>query len=279
MPGVGSTLACLPGVGLSKSDGHAESTANIPMQFNANKLFIQCDNAVFSAAQIRAKAIEMIVTGDLTIESLRDTFKSESNSSEINGSLAAVFSTVHGSTNYRSTIDPKLGIIPHLRVAEEEEITKKVNALAGIVGTEKFYLKVGGLLYKKGADVGLKPDGLVANSKEEQIEANRILSETVPSEHHHKRKVINPSLGELVAATGQIDEFRSIRAQFMTQRLAEGATMQQAEKESKEITPGVIEKIKDYCDPSLLGAYTRTGSSKFTCISLYKTVTCSGDTP
>ena len=245
MPGVGSTLACLPGVGLSKSDGHAESTANIPMQFNANKLFIQCDNAVFSAAQIRAKAIEMIVTGDLTIESLRDTFKSESNSSEINGSLAAVFSTVHGSTNYRSTIDPKLGIIPHLRVAEEEEITKKVNALAGIVGTEKFYLKVGGLLYKKGADVGLKPDGLVTNSKAEQIEAERILSETVPSEHHHKRKVINPSLGELVAAMGQIDEFRNVRVQFMTQRLVEGATMKQAEEESREITEENVQRAKE----------------------------------
>ena len=34
---------------------------------------------------------------------------------------------------------------------------------------------------------------------------------------------------------GQIDEFRSIRAQFITQRLAEGDSMKQAEAESKEI--------------------------------------------
>ena len=99
------------------------------------------------------------------------------------------------------------------------------------VGTEKFYLKVGGLLYKKGADVGLKPDGLVTKSKAEQIEAKRILSETVPSEHHHKRKVINPSLG--------------VRAQFMTQRLAEGATMKQAEEESREITEENVQRAKE----------------------------------
>ena len=49
------------------------------MRFNANQLFIQCDNAVFSAEQIRAKTIEMIVSGELTLESLRDTFMSESN--------------------------------------------------------------------------------------------------------------------------------------------------------------------------------------------------------
>ena len=34
---------------------------------------------------------------------------------------------------------------------------------------------------------------------------------------------------------GQVDEFRNIRAQFINQRLAEGASMKQAEAESKEV--------------------------------------------
>ena len=111
--------------------------------------------------------------------------------------------------------------------------------------TERFYLKVGGLLYRKGAKVRLKPDGLVVKSGAEKIEAERILSENIPAEHSHKRKVINPSLGELVAAMGQIDEFRNVRAQFMTQRLEEGATMKQAEEESREITEENIQKAKE----------------------------------
>lgn len=104
----------------------------------------------------------------------------------------------------------------HFRVAEEAEITKKVDALAELVGTEKFYLKVGGVLYKKGAEVGLRPDGLVSNSDAERIEAERILSTNIPSEHSRKRKVFNPSLGELIACIWQVDEFRNIRAQFIT---------------------------------------------------------------
>lgn len=44
-----------------------------------------------------------------------------------------------------------------------------------LIGTEKFYLKVGELLYKKGADVGLRPDGLVVKSDAERIKAERIL--------------------------------------------------------------------------------------------------------
>ena len=86
-----------------------------------------------------------------------------------------------------------------MRIAKDEEITKKVNTLAELIGTEKFYLKVGGLLYKKGAEVGLKPDGMVSNSDKERIEAERILSVNIPSEHSRKRKVFNPSLGELMA--------------------------------------------------------------------------------
>ena len=56
----------------------------------------------------------------------------------------------------------------------------------------------------------------------------RILSTNIPSEHSRKRKVFNPSLGELIACIWQVDEFRYIKAQFITQRLTEGATMQQA---------------------------------------------------
>ena len=115
----------------------------------------------------------------MTIESLRDILKEENSNSAINGSLAAVFSSVHKIED-RATLDPKLGAIPTLRIADEEEITEKVNTLAELVGEEKFYLKVGGVLYQRGADVGLKPDGLVTKSESEKIEAERILNANIP---------------------------------------------------------------------------------------------------
>ena len=76
---------------------------------------------MFSGSQIRSKVVEMIATGDLTIESLHDILKEENSNSAINGSLAAVFSNVHKIED-RATLDPKLGAIPTLRIADEEEI-------------------------------------------------------------------------------------------------------------------------------------------------------------
>ena len=248
-PGIASNLACLPSVSVSESEEHIERTAYLPMKFNANRLFVQCDNAVFSGSQIRAKVIEMIVMGDLTIESLRDSFKSESNSDTINESLAALFSSVHKVDN-RAILDPKLGAVPTLRIADEEEITEKVNTLAELIGEEKFYLKVGGLLYQKGSEIGLKPDGLVTKTESEKIEAEKILKANIPETHIHKRHVINPTVGELVACMGQIDEFKQVRAQFITERLAEGATMEEAAEEGKKLqelleTPEVKESYRE----------------------------------
>ena len=197
---------------------------------------------MFSGSQIRSKVVEMIVRGDLTIESLRDILKEENSNSAINGSLAAVFSSVHKIDN-RATLDPKLGAIPTLRIADEEEIIEKVNTLAELVGEEKFYLKVGGLLYQRGADVGLKPDGLVTKSESEKIEAERILNANIPEKHSHKRKVINPTVGELVACMGQIDEFKQIRAQIATEMLKKSKTSEETEKVIDSVKKEDVDKI------------------------------------
>ena len=37
------------------------------------------------------------------------------------------------------------------------------------IGTEKFYLKVGETILSRGAEIGLKPDGLVTNSEAEKL--------------------------------------------------------------------------------------------------------------
>ena len=44
------------------------------------------------------------------------------------------------------------------------------------VSAEKFYLNVGETILSKGAEFGLRPDGLVTNSEAEKIEAERILN-------------------------------------------------------------------------------------------------------
>jgi hypothetical protein len=57
--------------------------------------------------------------------------------------------------------------------------------------------------------------------------------------------VINPCIGEAVAMLGQVEEFKEVRAKFMTQRLAEGASMEQANAEAKTIDKKVVEEIQE----------------------------------
>ena len=80
------------------------------------------------------------------------------------------------------------------------------------------------------------------------ISIERILSVNIPSEHSHKRKVFNPSLGELTGCVGQVDEFRHICAQFMNKNLSEGASMKQATNESKEIAGHISPAISEFLD-------------------------------
>ena len=52
-----------------------------------------------------------------------------------------------------------------MRFANEREMTRRIDDLAELVGTERFYLTVGKLLHKKSALVGLAPDGIVTHNK------------------------------------------------------------------------------------------------------------------
>jgi hypothetical protein len=113
-------------------------------------------------------------------------------------------------------MDPKLGAIPGVRFADEDEIHDKINTVAGTVGVENFYLNVGGTLFSAGAQIGkLQPDGVVVDSGENvEIKAGKYVREEVKETHKHKRSTINPCLGEAVAMLGQIDEFKEVRAKI-----------------------------------------------------------------
>ena len=84
----------------------------------------------------------------------------------------------------------------------------------------------------------------MTNSEAEKIEAERILNENIGERHEKHRKVFNSTIGDLLAAVSQVDEFLQVRQQFMQQRLEEGASAQQAYEESKEIAEQ-MEKVKE----------------------------------
>jgi hypothetical protein len=134
-------------------------------------------------------------------------------------------------------MDHSTGAIPTIRIANQEAAIKQVDEVAALVGTEKFFLKVGEMLYNKGADIGLRPDGIVSDTGAERISAGTTLSERVDEMHHRSETVINPSIGELVAMAGQIDELKRIRAMVKEAAIAQNlkpADIDKLDKDAKE---------------------------------------------
>jgi predicted house-cleaning noncanonical NTP pyrophosphatase (MazG superfamily) len=91
------------------------------------------------------------------------------------------------------------------------------------------------MLYNKGAEIGLRRDGIVTKSDDERIEAERILNEPVDEVHHQSERVINPAIGEIVAMMGQIDEFKRIRARVKQAAISEKFKPEDVDKLDKEV--------------------------------------------
>ena len=238
--GVSAAVGCLPSVSVQNGSGSSTTTVHAPMTLEADDLFIRCDDAVFRGAQIRARLLEAIVTNDLTIETLADEFRSDSHSSAISVSLAAIYGMVHSSESDAGLReshlrDPRLGAVPTMRFANEREMTRKIDELAELVGTERFYLTVGNLLRKKSALVGLAPDGVVTHSENERIEAGRVLEEKVAEAHSHKRRVFNPSIGELFEMMDQIDEFNQLRNKIQFEELLAKKSREERKQTDREV--------------------------------------------
>lgn len=233
--GISPAVGFLPNVAVQKADSKFKQRSPQPMVLTCDDLFIRCDDVVFSGSKIRSRLLEMIVTGDLKIETLLGEFLSESNSSAISASLGALYGAVKNIDSAPSLRDPRLGAVPRMRFASEEQLLRKVSALAELVGTEKFYLKVGGLLHKVGATVGLKPDGVVVRSEAEKIEAGRVLEEKIQECERHKKHVFNPAVGEFFAMMSQIDEFNQVRAQLRAEQVNRKVSAAEQEQTDREV--------------------------------------------
>lgn len=221
-------VGAMPNVSVIEMESRSQLSENIAQVINADDLFVRCDDAVFNGSQIRARLIDAIVTNDLTIEDLRNEFRSESHDQSIGVELSGIASMIHNVDLGIGFGDPRLKAIPRIRFAEEHELSRRVQNLASLVGTEKFYLTVGKSLYKRSAEVGLRPDGVVVKSDAEKISAGKILEEKLSETHEHDRRVINPCTAEFINMISEVDALQQLRQQISrttyNQAMNEGMT-------------------------------------------------------
>lgn len=148
----------LPSLNVHEASGHTEQRTNSPTTINVDQLFVRVNHAVFSGTQIRAKLVDAIIKGSLTIESVLDTFRS-----------------THSGLDLSTTGD--------VRIADQEKVKEKINAIANLVGTQQFYLQVGQTLLTRSAEYGLRPDGTVVDvEKVKTVDGREFYLRPIPEE-------------------------------------------------------------------------------------------------
>jgi hypothetical protein len=125
--------------------------------------------------------------------------------------------------NVNKFIDPRLGAVPTIRIADEERLTDSIDRAAALIGKDVFYLKVGELLYNKG---GMISDGAIAG---------RRVDEAVPTRDEKHKRVINPMVGELVSMMGQVEEFKEIRDEVRKIEAIENVAPKERKQTDKEV--------------------------------------------
>jgi hypothetical protein len=142
---------------------------------------------------------------------------------------------VHDVPVDKSVLEHTGGAVPHVRIANQTEATQHVDHIAALVGTERFYLKVGEILSNQAAEIEPRKESVVTKSDDERMEPERTLNQPVGEVRHHSERVINPAIGETVAMMGQIDEVKRIRARVKQAAISETFKPEDVDKLDKEV--------------------------------------------
>ncbi|KAI5530560.1 hypothetical protein TVAGG3_0339860 [Trichomonas vaginalis G3] len=222
VPGL-SAMCLLPIVNGFYNGSKSYLSQNVPAKFNANRLLLQCNNALILGSQVKAKIVSMLVSGNLTVETFTDLFKEHALSASITLNCSKIMDEVKNTS-------------PDVRIGREDKINKYIDNIASLVGTEEFYFKVGCDLIKRNAFVGLTPAGRICKEGEEEIVAKQIIEENVEEIKYKNQHVFRTNANELIGFMDSINEFNEIRA-----KLSEA---EQCEKESQQNKQDELEKLK-----------------------------------
>lgn len=69
-------IGAMPNVSVIEMESRSQLSEHVAQVINADDLFVRCDDAVFSGSQIRSRLLEMVVTGELRLETLPSKFRS-----------------------------------------------------------------------------------------------------------------------------------------------------------------------------------------------------------
>lgn len=240
-------LGLLPGLSHSEATGNGTEVQPETLRILADTILLRVGNLAFSGAQLMAKTVDAIVDGTMTIESLQKEVMSKEQqtawSTHLNvlgagaggalkkvGAMTGFQKFLHGVNN------TPLGAIPTFRHEDRQHVERYVAEVAQFIGTEQFTLKVGEVLIKRSAEVGLRIDGVVTNSG---IDAKKVLNQPLQDVRIDKKDVVAVPLADTLALFGAINELNALRRQAFDSMKAQGLSDQEALESMND--PGVRE--------------------------------------
>ncbi len=250
--GMNNPINALPSIGVMHSENVSYQERYEPVGLSADQLIIKVNDALFSGFQVRSKILEPTSTGQVTVESLRNMFESHSKNESFNTCLAALASCIKEVPVSPSFIDPRLTALPSIRIAKQEILEETIDRLAGVVGTERFYAKITGVLYQRSAEFGLFRDSYAVPTGSENIEGAQRFKEDITLRSKHKTHVINPGIAEVFGAFTQVEsaintikEVNKLKAHYVMERQLQGIKTEIALAEAKEIDEKTISEIQE----------------------------------
>lgn len=216
MAAMNNALLMSSSVNISSQNTRTHAVQYLPTTIQAKKkLNIEAKDGYITQAQIKAALVHAVFTGDTVIETLADEMKSESTGYGISMGLG-MFADGKTDGEDKSVVTSKnngfMDFVGNLKDyvkyvgisgVHSSEFERKIDDYAEFVGTENFYLKVGGILTEKSAFFGY----VGQDKSQEHIEAKKIHHEKVPEFHSKNDSSFQVHFGDVFAVYDALHKF------------------------------------------------------------------------
>jgi outer membrane lipoprotein SlyB len=246
----GSAAAAVAGAlscGGSDVSQNISQSQRIPTTVRADRFILMAGDAHLTDTQIRARLVDAIVRNDLVIESIRDEFFSETSGNSWSAGFG--FMALCGGIQNLQDAAAALGGTG-FGVTDIQEIDRRINSFASLVGEEQFNLVVGGKLLARSAFYGkhdasevmradvnarLAGDPRTSTDPLEHIESSNIVHERVPEEHSRIDNSYTIPLGDLLAVASHLSPREELAKSVFEQEKSAGKSDKEAMQTVREV--------------------------------------------
>lgn len=229
--GVTSALLGSASVSVGSQDTKSHSVCNVPTTIRAGKqLKVEAENGYLTQAQIKAAIVHAVFTNDLVLKTLyNENWTSQKGYKVSFSALSEAMKKGVGAIIKTANIG----------IADSGKFEKIIDDFACMVGTDKFYLKVGNILVKESAFLGHKDH----DPKREHIECKKIQEHQLQNIRKTWNNSFSISVSDLIEVADEIKKL--CFDNYMSHGVSPKEAEELADKRAEEETEKIAEELRE----------------------------------